>query len=71
MEVEKAACHCYLSTQAEYMAFSLACNEAIWLRAPMQEFHYSAGAANVEVTICGDNKPAMALTTNIMGGWNM
>lgn len=52
------------STESEYVAYSLACKETIWLRGLFLEVY--PDSANVQtVLLYGDNQPAIALTLNL------
>ncbi|CAM6105943.1 unnamed protein product [Calypogeia fissa] len=51
------------STEAEYVAYSIACKEAVWLRTLLQELHLETPDVQ-RVVIYGDNKPTLALTIN-------
>lgn len=51
------------STEAEYVAYSLAGKEALWLRRLLLELHCSTSDIHT-VLLYGDNQPALALTLN-------
>lgn len=51
------------STEAEYIGYTLASKEAIWLRTLLHQLGYES--SNVQkVTLYGDNMPAISLTIN-------
>lgn len=51
------------STESEYIAYSIATKEALWLRRLLIELKYDSPETHT-VLIYGDNKPAISLTTN-------
>lgn len=51
------------STEAEYVAYSIAAKEAVWLRNLLLQLGHSSPDIQ-KVIIYGDNKPALALTVN-------
>ncbi|CAM6098115.1 unnamed protein product [Calypogeia fissa] len=51
-------------TEAESVTYSIACKEAIWLRALLQELHVQTPNIQMVTILYGDNKPALALTVN-------
>jgi hypothetical protein len=51
------------STEAEYVGYSIAAKEAIWLRAILLDLKQKTPDVSTTL-IYGDNKPALSLTTN-------
>lgn len=51
------------STEAEYIGYSIACKEAVWLKRLLQELQVHTSDVQT-VVIYGDNKPTLALTLN-------
>ncbi|CAM6108199.1 unnamed protein product [Calypogeia fissa] len=51
------------SIEAEYVAYSIACKEAMWLRNLLHELHFITPDIQT-VVIYGDNKPALSLIVN-------
>jgi hypothetical protein len=51
------------STEAEYIAYSIATKEAVWLRRVLLDLEYEFPDVQ-KVLLFGDNKPALSLTTN-------
>lgn len=50
------------STESEYIAYSLATKEAMWLKRLLKELEYDTPDVH-KVLIYGDNKPAISLTS--------